>query len=47
MMIVSTIVKITFSNFLGANVESESNDRDSITLPGKQLQLVQDAVEYG
>ncbi len=32
--------------FLGQVVESESNDRRDIDLPGHQMDLLQDAVKY-
>jgi len=31
----------------GPSVENESNDRSDIALPGKQLQLLMDAVAFG
>ena len=31
----------------GQDVESEGHDRQYLDLPGKQLQLLQDAVEFG
>lgn len=31
----------------GTEIEREGNDRRNMELPGKQLQLLQDAVKYG
>lgn len=31
----------------GPSVETEANDRSDIALPGKQLQLLMDAVQFG
>ena len=38
---------VIIANFTGKSLETEDHDRADISLPGKQLQLLQDAVGSG
>ena len=36
-----------YISYAGRGVEAEGRDRKNMSLPGQQLKLLQDAVEYG
>lgn len=45
--VVGLLSHCLFIHTTGTDIESEGKDRRDMELPGKQLQLLQDAVKYG